>query len=44
MFIYAGIVFVASVGITFTFLSIFMCTPVQRGWDKCYGPHLADIG
>lgn len=23
-----------AVGITFTLLSIFMCTPIERGWDK----------
>ncbi len=34
MVVYAGIVFVTAVGITFTALSIFMCTPIQRGWDK----------
>ncbi|KAK5652045.1 hypothetical protein OQA88_10948 [Cercophora sp. LCS_1] len=33
-FLYAGAAFVGAVGITFTVLSIFMCTPVQRGWDK----------
>ncbi|KAK0705585.1 hypothetical protein B0H67DRAFT_594471 [Lasiosphaeris hirsuta] len=32
--VYAGIVFVGAVGVTFTTLSIFMCTPIQRGWDK----------
>jgi hypothetical protein len=32
--VYAGFAFVAAVGITFTALSIFLCTPVQRGWDK----------
>jgi hypothetical protein len=34
MVVYAGFAFVAAVGITFTTLSIFMCTPIQRGWDK----------
>jgi len=29
-----GTGFVVAVGITFTALSIFMCIPVQRGWDK----------
>ncbi|KAK1751517.1 hypothetical protein QBC47DRAFT_417413 [Echria macrotheca] len=33
-FVYAGMAFVIAVGITFTVLSIFMCTPIQRGWDK----------
>lgn len=32
--VYAGIVFVGAVGVTFTTLAIFMCTPIQRGWDK----------
>jgi len=32
--VYAGMVFVAATGITFTIMSIFMCTPIQRGWDK----------
>jgi len=32
--VYAGAGFVIAVGITFTTLSIFMCTPIQRGWDK----------
>ncbi|KAK4443160.1 hypothetical protein QBC34DRAFT_213301 [Podospora aff. communis PSN243] len=32
--LYSGMVFVGAVGITFTILSIFMCTPIQRGWDK----------
>jgi hypothetical protein len=31
---YVAIGFVTAVGITFTTLSIFMCTPIQRGWDK----------
>ena len=34
MIVYVGIAFVVAVGITFTILSIFMCTPVERGWDK----------
>jgi len=34
MIVYAGIGFVVAVGITFTLLSIFMCTPIERGWDK----------
>jgi rhodopsin domain-containing protein len=32
--VYAGTAFVAAVGITFTVISVFMCTPIQRGWDK----------
>ncbi|KAK3385854.1 hypothetical protein B0H63DRAFT_188443 [Podospora didyma] len=31
---YGGIAFVTAVGVTFTCLSIFMCTPIIRGWDK----------
>jgi hypothetical protein len=34
IFVYAGIAFVAAIGITFTTLAIFMCTPIQRGWDR----------
>jgi len=32
--VYAGAVFVMLVGITYTILSVFMCTPIERGWDK----------
>ena len=32
--VYGAIGFVVSVGITFICLSIFMCTPISRGWDK----------
>jgi len=32
--LYAGMAFVGAIGITFTTLSIFMCTPIQRGWDR----------
>lgn len=32
--IYAGAGFVVAVGITFTVLSVFMCSPIARGWDK----------
>ena len=34
IFVYAGIAFVCAVGVTFTTMSIFMCTPIQRGWDR----------
>src|SRR5687767_4343917 len=33
-FVYAGIGFVVAVGITFTILSIFMCTPIEKGWNQ----------
>jgi len=33
-FLYAGMAFVAAVGITFSTMSIFMCTPIPRGWDR----------
>lgn len=32
--VYGGAAFTIAVGITYTTLSIFMCTPVERGWDK----------
>lgn len=32
--VYAGMAFVVAIGITFTMLSIFMCTPIQRAWDQ----------
>ncbi|KAK0631528.1 hypothetical protein B0T14DRAFT_501866 [Immersiella caudata] len=32
--LYAGMAFVGAIGVTFTVLSIFMCTPIQRGWDR----------
>jgi len=31
---YAGIAFVIAIGITYTMLSVFNCTPIERGWDK----------
>jgi hypothetical protein len=34
MIVYAGMGFVVGVGITFTLLSIFMCTPIEKGWNS----------
>ena len=37
--VYAAIGLVMSLGISFTFLSIFMCTPVEKGWNPTMPGH-----
>ncbi|KAK0752588.1 hypothetical protein B0T18DRAFT_405171, partial [Schizothecium vesticola] len=34
IFVYVGMAFVGAIGVTFTIMSIFMCTPIPRGWDR----------
>jgi hypothetical protein len=34
LFVYAATAFVVVLGVTYTLLSAFLCTPVARSWDK----------